>query len=540
MPSRQPLDQLRRRLLRPSNGATTQTPTASPGGGVAALQRSVGNRATVGVLSAPTIRRDTDNGELTDTVDLLAGQASHWGGGAGFGMMPNAQGQMDYAYKYGNTTTTGAEGGATTAFMGTLTAGIGTVTSAVKAEKARKTMKEESEAGRGGQGTHRDASRTHKTNSANAVQNAGLTVSTALSGTSGVSQVLANSGATSTFAASNNIFGGVAGVVALPVQAFQTLRTARKAYKQWQRVKALGTNFVDPKVSEKELAKKFDDLKKVKAESEATLTAMKSDRDEAKSKLAGLENKKKTGSGWSSDDNAALMALQQQVPQLDAGVDDWEKRVADVTADVDNAEKAKDAAVAKLVEVQQRKDNKEENADDIRAYALRKNQSGFFKKITSVVGGLLGIGGGIAATVAAFAAIGATTVVATAALATPVGWALCGAAALIGLALGGYALVKWAKKRYEQLREENPGMSKGKAFLSAINPFKKVPNGERERLSKRLYNYATGQVPGAAPDEQQKAVDTIKALGLDFAALKLDDPTHQDAAVKLIMAKMAS
>ena len=81
-------------------------------------------------------------------------------------------------------------------------------------------------------------------------------------------------------------------------------------------------------------------------------------------------------------------------------------------------------------------------------------------------------------------------------------------------------------------------MSKGKAFLAAINPFKKVGTSNRERLALRLYDYAAGN--DGTPADMAKAKETLKALGLNFDTLKMGDPRHKDASLKLIHDKMAS
>lgn len=211
-------------------------------------------------------------------------------------------------------------------------------------------------------------------------------------------------------------------------------------------------------------------------------------------------------------------------------VDAIEAKVVLAEAERGRLDQAKVAAEQKVRDAHDRAKQGAEDPDDIRAYAMRKNASGLTKKLISTVAGFIGIGGGIAGTIAAFAAIGATTVVAT-----PVGWALCGAAALIGLALAGRAFWHWFSKRHDRAKQQE-GLTGAKAFFTALNPFRKVGTSERERLARRLWEYGVGRIGDAA--DKAKAKSTVEALGLKWDKLNMD--THEVASIKLIQDKMAS
>ena len=448
----------------------------------------------------------------------------------------------DLAYKYGNTTTGGASGGAAGGIIGGIGGIGGTVLSSISAEKARKTKA--AETGHESEATWRAADRQQKSSVTNAVSSGVGVGSTAVGTTAAFSQIAANAGASGAFATLNNLLGGIAGIIALPIQALSTARTVRKAAKQWTRVTELRKKITNPEATEAEAKAAL------KAHSE-TIPALESVKQDAETELAELRMKQTAINdgllrerGRKKKDPGEIGRLEAQLLRVTGDITPAEQLVQQTQAAVDAArveetrlDAARQAAEKEVADAHDRIRTGKEGPNEIAAYALNKNKSGFFKKVTSAVGGFLGIGGGIAATVASFAAIGATTVVGTAVIATPVGWALCGAAALIALGLGGFAFWKWASKRYGRARKQE-GLSKGKAFLAAINPFKKVGTSERERLAKRLHDYAAGK--DGTPADMVKAKDTIKALGLDFDGLKMSDPRHEEASLKLIHDKMAS
>ena len=511
------------------------------------LQRAAGNRATtaaIGRAAQQQVQRvvedDVESGveKGGGGLDFTGGQVGHWAGGGAFGSMPTSPGSShsDLAYKYGNTTTGGAGG----QIGGSIAGGIGgvgsTVMSSIQAEKARKKISHEVERGREGQATHREAHRQQKSSVTNAVSS-GIGVGGAGVSTAGsVSQVMANAGSTSAFAGLNNLLGGIAGIIALPIQALSTGRTVRKAAKQWKRVTELRKVVTDPEGDAAKAKEALQAHKDTIPALEATLQGAEEDLADLRQERSDLRTRKKGHSTQSKIDRIQVRIdlLQVDIDQAKQIAKDARDAVDEARAEEARLDAARVAAEQAVKDSKKRVEDEKEGPDEIAAYALAKQKSGVFKKVVSAVGGFLGIGGGIAATVASFAAIGATGVVGTAVIATPVGWALCGAAALVALAVGSWQFWKWASKRYGRAKKE--GMSKGKAFLTAINPFKKVGESRRERLAASLWEFAKNGTPA----EKTKARDTIKALGLDYDALHMERTRHKAASIKLIHDKMGS
>lgn len=517
-------------------------------GSLTALQRAVGNRGTTLV-----VRREVDLsegvGKTADVVDASSGVIGY--GSSLGGLQTGVSGNSGMAYQYGNTNTPGAEGGTSASLLTGLTSAYALVNSSRSAREADQAKGKflkgrvaEEEARTGPltkeerkrvedatkkEATYRDAQRGWKSGTANALQASGNIAASGLNATSGISQVMANAGSQAAFAGMNNLLGGIGAIVAAPVQIAITVRTCVKAHKQNERAKALAAIWTDPKLTAEHAKNKFDELTQLLDAQRGTCAALR----EAYQNLIAQPDKTQAG-------------YLARKAELEGACAYHEAQLLKLETDVATAARVRDEAAKAVDEAGKRKEKGEETPDDIRAYALTKNQRGFIKKVVSAIGGLLGIGGGIAGTVAAFAAVGATGVVTLAAAATPVGWALCGAGALIGLALGGYALTRWATKRYKHLRKEefDPAtgqtkqMSKGKAFLTAINPFKKVGNNERGHMAERLYLFARGKI-GTAPDHAH-AQETLVALGLKPDELNINDDRQRETVIKLIKEKMAS
>jgi hypothetical protein len=179
------------------------------------------------------------------------------------------------------------------------------------------------------------------------------------------------------------------------------------------------------------------------------------------------------------------------------------------------------------------------NLDIIRAYAYKKNQRGVIKKATSFVGGLLGIGAGIASLVASIALATGAAAGAAVLMATPVGWGLAGAAAAVGIGLGLYKAVRFFSKRWAQsgqLKDQHGrALSTGARLKKTLAFWRPVGKSRRESYAEALWKMAKD---GAQPVRQREAKELIKSLGLDFDALGMG--SDKDDAVKLLMAKMAS
>jgi hypothetical protein len=479
-------------------------------------------------------------------LDAVGGQTSTFSG------MGGIQGNV---YQAGNNTTPGASGVAAGVDMSGLAAIGNVAVNSVLVNKAAKTKKNEARNKREGEATWKDADRAHSTAAVNVGSGVGTFSSSVLTGVGAGAQIASNAGVTSAFASLSNPLGAAGGAVALPVQVVATARTMRKAHKQRARAQALLGRINDPNAdvatAKTALADHQEALQEL-IDSKASLEADLAERRDTRKPLhtAYLKLKDKAKSATSSKKHAAALATAWEtfhaadlavVEVLDE-LKDVDNDIAAETANGAKLDQAKKNAEQAIRDAADRVKNGTESPDDIRIYAFKKNDAGFGKKVASAVGGVLGILGGISGTVAAIAAVGATTVVAVTTLATPIGWALCGAAALVALALGGWAFWKWASKKWDRAGEE--GLTGAQRFFAAISPWRKVGQSRRENNAERLYSYATGIDPdtqqAADATDQQTAREVIEDLGLDWGALKFDDATHQAAAVKLITEKMGS
>ena len=520
-------DRLRRQQVRAVHRRPTAGPSVlSPAGRVQRLQSLAGNRATVGVLqraggaSAP----QTQDDDLQEGVERIGGAVDTLAGtGATFGSYGGLVGGQ---YLSGNSNTPTADAGSGLGVLGFMTGGVSVVTSSMTVDSSRKDLVEEIKAGRGREAKARGAKRDLKSGVANLTQGVLTTASQPLNVASGISQHLANAGSSTAFASANNLMGGIGGAIALPVSLASSVRMGRKTVKQYSRFRKLRKGVEDPETSASEAKKALDRQKEAVAALEQNLQAAVDELEEARQGLAAARR------GRGDLQGSLQTVLERQ--NIVSGLQDLLDRAR---AEERAAEQARADAEAALNDHHQRAARGEESPADIRAYAMAKNNAGWKKKLVGTVAGFIGVGGGMAATLAAFAAAGLAAVV-TVAAATPVGWALCGAAAVAGLAMAGYAFWKWASKRYQRLVEG--GAQRGfSTFLKSINPFAKgIPDSRRQKLAGRLYELANGTAPGATPADTTEARNLIGDLGLSWDSLRMKD--HKEASVKLIYAKMAS
>lgn len=518
---------------RPEVGARTfrlQRATGSRVGGDAVIRRAPGSMA---VEFEPGEALDSGAG----TVDALNGV---------LGSMDSIGGAQGNEYLQGNANSPTAEGGMGSSAIGMLTGTYGFYSGAKQTHEARMRYQAAKLAGTHKAAEGRNAGRQAKTGVGNMVNSLGSVGSQGLSFASNLSQTLSNSGVTNTFTASNNLIGGIGGAIALPFALLGTLRTMRKTAKQYNRFMKLREKVENPATSAKEAEKALENSKKSVTAAQEFVDAAKQDLEDVKKRHAKVKNPDKS-------------TLAEQALELEAKqkvVDNGNQMVRDAQDQVQKTTEARDKLAEILKEKKKRADAQQESADDIRAYAMTKNQAGFIKKLIATVGGLLGIGGGIAATLASFAFVGAGVAGVSAAMATPVGWALAGAAALIGLGAGVYAFAKWANKRFKQLEEKDSEHVQAggdatpvwKLRLRSLLPWIKVErHSHRDHMAGRLFDLAVGQDQG----EAKKAKEVLTAMGLDFHELQMDkrknvngsmvpDPKMREETVKLIAAKMAS
>lgn len=500
---------------------------------VTAMQRTAGNRAAstvvqrqrIPVQRAVTTEVEEGVDKVSNTMDLSGAHIGQWSGAAQFQQVQNPSGSGTVSnYTTGNTSTPGAIGGISGSGIGTVTGITSTVLASIGAHEGRMLKNEEEKQGRKGWAGWRVGSRGLKSGATTAASSGVNVGSQVLSGVSGVSQVMANAGSTTAFAGMNNLIGGVGGIVAMPVQAFQIGRTAWKLHRQNKRFLALRQGLVDPNTSASEALKAFD-------RHNESIQVLKETKTDLESAMAANRSKIGKYKPLSSKRNA----LQRSWMAMNGSLGTVTTEISRLEALTPQMTQQRDDAQTKLREMVTRSQNGQETAEDIQLYAKTKNQGGIVKKSIGIIGGAIGLGGGIAATIGtlAFASVGLAASVAVAA--TPVGWAMGGLAALIGLGMAGYAFWKWFSKRLDRAKKQE-GLTGAKAFFTALNPFKKVGTSHREHMAQRLWDLANS----GSDAEKTKSKEVIEALGLDWNELHMDDPTQKEHAIKLIHDKMGS
>lgn len=232
--------------------------------------------------------------------------------------------------------------------------------------------------------------------------------------------------------------------------------------------------------------------------------------------------------------------LERQLQQADLGVQQALARQQERAA----AKAAMERALGEAAEeVKQYRAGAEQQISlrMIQAYAVRKNERGRIKKIVAATGGALGSAGAVASLVASIAVAAGAAAGASVLLATPIGWALAGAAAVTGLGLAGYKVWKFFAQRWERTAEPDADGKPTKPALDRLGRtlafWKPVGPGKREEYAAALYRMAEG---GSDADRVRtaEARRTIEALGLDWDDLGMKD--EPESAVNLIAAKLAS
>jgi hypothetical protein len=530
-----------------------------------ALQRQIGNRATVSSLSRPVLQRieeaegtehegeqniaehegegeeaeGTEHGEVAEheggqgVTEHEGEQTQHAGeeaeGGESGELIEAGVEQVVGGFDFASSqiTTWSALPGTSAGNMAlSVGSGLGVVTGIHGAYSSGKTSSEgkkirdrEKKAGRGKEATARAGKRDWKTGGFDSVQSGASAAGGALGATGAALQA-----ASTTLTTAGNVLGGIGGCIALPFAALDTLRTSRKAAKQYSRFRKLRKDVEDPKASAAKASKAFE-------AQEQALSALRDAKKDASEELAEAVKKQSRAKG--AKENRKYDGLVAARKNLVAEI---ERAIAMAEVELEEARAAKEQAERAMEEYTERASKGEESPSDIKAYAMRKNQSGFVKKVINFVGGVAGVGGGTAATVAAFAIAAAGTTCAAATFATPIGWALCGAAAVVGIAMAGYAFWKWASKRYESLVKEGGAERGFKTWTKAINPFyKKIPDSHRKHMAERLYELAARE---PVDQEALDARNVIADLGLKWYTLKMKN--HKKSSTQLIYDKMAS
>ncbi|MFJ9712650.1 DUF4157 domain-containing protein [Streptomyces sp. NPDC101234] len=173
----------------------------------------------------------------------------------------------------------------------------------------------------------------------------------------------------------------------------------------------------------------------------------------------------------------------------------------------------------------------------IQEYAAGKNSRGVTVKAIGAVAALLGVGGSVAALVAGAALAAGVAAGAGVLVATPVGWALAGAAATVALGVAGWKTWRFFQHRWEQSAAQGgtqgPAPTLGARLRDTLAFWKKSGPNERNQYAAALYEMARDETQAERAGEARQ---TLVALGLNWDEMN-GDP---ERGKKLIAAKFAS
>ncbi|MBC3839855.1 hypothetical protein GXW82_05315 [Streptacidiphilus sp. 4-A2] len=388
-----------------------------------------------------------------------------------------------------NSTQASYAGGIFSPFLSGITGAIGLGFSVRSMRGARKKQQESQ-----GSAPHRSAVRELDSSRAEAAQNASALTGNLLNGAGGAMSLAGQ--ATPVY---NAVFSA-GGAAALPASVLQTGRYARKAAKARARVLALrelmASETSEPKArlaaADQEVAACQEQLDSLRALYQAEQQTFELRSEE----LKGSPLNRPLGTDLDTWKEAllALQAREQEVAQAVADRNQAEARQAQARL----AQQAmRDALTAAATEVKQHRDGAPDKVSlrMIQAYAFRKNNRGTIKKAVAAAGGALGSAGAVAALVVSIAVAAGTAAGAGLLLATPVGWALAGAAATVGLGLASYKAWKYFAKRWQATRKDDAGgLRSGPGRLGRTSPSGRRPGRASARSTPRR---STGW-PGAS------------------------------------------
>ncbi|MFI6056256.1 hypothetical protein ACIBCO_40120 [Streptomyces violascens] len=517
----------------------TGAPAARPAGrelspsDVLALQRSAGNSAVMAVLGSASVpvQRETEGAEVTtgrvkDTLDTTAqnvGTTTAMTVGDQF-TDPTFSTPASYAGGMAAPLASGIAAGAG------LATGIGAMRTAQRGKDVHPV----------GSTPHHEAARDLASARADVGQSASGLVGNLLNGAGGAMNFAGQTPAV------YNAVLSAGGAAALPASLLQTGRYARKAAKAQARVAALRTL----------MASETEGPKKVLAAADQELAACRELTDAvhelytAKRDMYQARVQEMGRSPMDRPLGTDLDILKQarlEVHELEGRLLEADLGVLEATAKRKERQDARDAMHHALSEAAEQVNRHRTGAPEqvslamIQAYAVRKNERGRIKKIITATGGALGTAGAVASLVASIAVAAGATAGAGALLATPVGWALAGAAAAVGLGLASYKAWKYFAKRWERTAEPDAEGRPTRTPLERLGKtlafWKKAGPGKREEYAAALYAMAEGG-QDADPVRTQEARKTVQALGLDWDALQMT--AEPASAKKLIAAKLAS
>ena len=506
---------------------------------VLTLQRQAGNRAVSSLLSGGTmtIQRDDD----------LEGLDAASRGGALMDVGANLSGQITSGYNlpgfsdpnYATPQATG--GGVSTPVLGTVTGGIGIAFSSKQHHEARKAL---STATPGTVG-HKAAKRDYVGSATNVAQSTYGTASNITSTVAGSMTAAGSSGA--------QMAGAIAAPLTVPLNVLQAVRWGRKAHGARLRCDALKALIAseDAKIDPKTRLKALDD--KVTALEDQKQEYIEA-RVEAAKEVTALEKSLKQFQLLRRPTRTQRM----QMAELEMRVEAAKELVKNVEKDIDATATDLQAATQERNLVKKAREEMEKAVTEeaaivvsgkteqislrmIQAYALKKNQRGLVKKIVNTIGSIIGAGAGVAGTVAAIAIAAGATAGASVLMATPVGWALGGAAALIGLGMASYSAWKFFSKRWKRTGSMTDASGQKLGFGARLGKtlafWQKTGPSRRELYADKLYELAKDDAgPNKAKADEARA--TITSLGLDWVGSNMaaDKPN----SVKLIALKMGS
>ncbi|MDE3202593.1 MAG: hypothetical protein KGQ66_00030 [Acidobacteriota bacterium] len=342
-----------------------------------------------------------------------------------------------------------------------------------------------------------------------------------------------------------HVAGAVAHGVALPLSFFNMSRWARKtefARQRWDRLEKLRDEWDgNPKKQLKVVSKAHRHAVEAQAEGERAVQHAEAKQQrkhlELEDKKRRLQQKKGSlartvdrAKGPTAQVRMAMSRLDDQIAQIDHEKGEWTRALNQAQAQLITCNNEVARTLVPLQEQQQIQQAAKQKAEDLKAkvskewvtgkegvadtdeimaYALRKNRRGFFKKLTTTLGAATGTAAGIAAlVVAGLVAAGAGGAL----MATPVGWSLAGAAAVVTVGMLAYKVGRLIHKRYKTFEAERENAGKKASFWKtlgkAFNPTKKAES-KREAYAKRLFDLARGD---SGQDETQKARQLIGRL----------------------------
>ncbi|TRV80968.1 hypothetical protein FKN01_04265 [Streptomyces sp. 130] len=275
--------------------------------------------------------------------------------------------------------------------------------------------------------------------------------------------------------------------------------------------------------------------------------------------LKGLEKHDRTDEGAMARLDMARQEAEQAADDAYIALDghwdhEGEDRMARVSQAIDTAWAATAAARDAAADIRRAEDANTMNT--VHTYALGKQRKKMGKQAFTAVGESAKAAGGIVTAVAATAG-GAELA------SNPVGWGLAAGAAGLILGVTAYKAGRAGMKRYDGARHperwaegaETPAApaSRPEALKEALKFWKKVENGERQAMARKIYGLAAGAaIEGSGPtssamrDSARALLIALKAgpanhgLTPDEWAESLNDPAKSAAWVKEIAEQLSS